>query len=65
MTMQLITEPNLPLADDFYQALIDMHQGLNDEQSQAVNARLILLLSNHVGDLSILKQAMEIARAAE
>ncbi|WP_194722326.1 DUF2783 domain-containing protein [Noviherbaspirillum malthae] len=63
--MQLITEPNLPLADDFYQALIDMHQGLNDEQSQAVNARLILLLSNHVGDLSILKQAMEIARAAE
>jgi hypothetical protein len=65
MTMQLITEPNLPLADGFYQALIDMHQGLNDEQSQAVNARLILLLSNHVGDLSILKQAMEIARAAE
>lgn len=65
MTTQLITEPNLPLADDFYQALIDMHHGLSDEQSQAVNARLILLLSNHVGDLSILKQAMAMARKAE
>lgn len=65
MTTQLITEPNLPHADDFYQALIDMHQGLSDEQSQAVNARLILLLSNHVGELSILKQAMMMARNAE
>lgn len=65
MTMPLNTEPNLPLADEFYQALIDMHQGLSDEQSQAVNAKLILLLSNHIGDLDILKQAMEIAREAE
>lgn len=65
MMMPLNTEPNLPLADDFYQALIDMHQGLSDEQSQAANAKLILLLSNHIGDLEILKQAMEIAREVD
>lgn len=48
--------------DDFYEALIDMHNGLTDEQSMRVNARLILLLSNHIGDLSVLQEAMQIAR---
>lgn len=63
--MQLITEPNLNQTDDFYEALIDMHQGLSEEQSHAVNAKMILILSNHIGDLGVLKQAMQIARAAE
>ena len=49
--------------DDFYEALIDMHRDLNDEQSAMVNARLILLLSNHIGDIVILREAMQIARA--
>jgi fumarylacetoacetase len=40
--------------DDFYEALIQTHQGLSDEQSRLVNARLILLLANHVGDLGVL-----------
>ncbi len=48
--------------DDFYEALIEMHRGLSDEQSAQVNARLILLLANHVGDLAILREAMAIAR---
>lgn len=48
--------------DDFYEALIDMHRDLTDEQSAMVNARLILLLSNHIGDISVLKEAMAIAR---
>lgn len=48
--------------DDFYQELTDLHSNLTDEQSLAVNAKLILLLSNHIGDLSILRQAMAIAR---
>jgi hypothetical protein len=48
--------------DDFYEALIDMHQGLSDEDSERVNVRLILLLANHIGDLSVLKQAMDLAR---
>ncbi len=48
--------------DDFYEALIEMHQGLSDEDSQRVNARLILLLANQIGDLSVLQQAMDAAR---
>ena len=48
--------------DDFYEALIDTHRDLSDEQSAVVNAKLVLLLSNHIGDLSVLKEAMAIAR---
>ncbi len=48
--------------DDFYEALINTHLDLSDEQSSLVNARLVLLLSNHIGDLSVLREAMHIAR---
>mgnify|MGYP000956865237 CR=1 FL=1 len=48
--------------DDFYEALIQAHQGLGDDESRLVNARLILLLANHVGDLGVLRQALEAAR---
>jgi len=58
----LIIDPNLPRPDDFYQALTDLHRDLSDEQSMDVNARLILLLSNHIGDQAVLEQAMAIAR---
>ncbi len=70
----LITQPNfhspgqLPLqayapGDDFYEQLIDSHRGLGDESSRLLNARLILLLANHIGDLAVLKQALAAARA--
>ena len=49
--------------DDFYAALIDSHLGLSDEQSRQLNARLILLLANHIGDLPLLRQALAAARA--
>ncbi len=48
--------------DDFYEALIETHRDLSDEQSAMVNAKLVLLLANHVGDISILRDAMRIAR---
>ena len=48
--------------DDFYEALIETHHGLSDEQSQLLNAKLILLLANQVGDISVLKHALHIAR---
>jgi hypothetical protein len=48
--------------DDFYEALIDAHAGLSDEQSEALNARLILLLANHIGDLRVLREALTLAR---
>jgi hypothetical protein len=49
--------------DDFYEALIEMHRDLSDDQSAMVNAKLVLLLSNHIGDLHVLREAMAIARA--
>lgn len=48
--------------DDFYEALIDTHRDLSDEQSARLNARLILLLSNHIGDIAVLREAMQLAR---
>ena len=58
----LITAPNMANPDDFYEALIDMHRDLSETQSQAVNARLILLLANHIGDMQVLREAMTHAR---
>ena len=49
--------------DDFYDALIHTHEGLSDEQSERLNARLVLLLANHIGDLDVLREAMALARA--
>ena len=49
--------------DDFYEALIETHSDLSDEQSALVNAKLVLLLANHIGDLSVLRQAMQLARS--
>lgn len=50
--------------DDFYEALIEAHNGLTDEQSEALNARLILLLANHIGDLRVLREALQAAKNA-
>jgi len=58
----LNTQPNIPAPDDFYQELVDMHRDLSQQQSALVNAKLILLLANHVGDPAILREAMRAAR---
>ena len=60
---ELITEPHLDAPDDFYEALIAAHDGLGDAQSASLNAKLVLLLANHVGDLGVLKAALAAARA--
>ena len=59
----LITVPNLEAPDDFYEALIEAHRDLDPASSQALNARLVLLLANHVGDLGVLREALAAARA--
>lgn len=48
--------------DDFYELLIETHRDLTDEQSAMVNAKLILLLANHVGDIAVLREALALAR---
>jgi hypothetical protein len=60
--MTLNTEPNIAGPDEFYQALIDAHAGLTEAQSAALNARLILLLANQVGNLDTLRAAIAAAR---
>jgi hypothetical protein len=58
----LNVEPNIARPDDFFEALIESHRDLTPEQSAKVNAKLVLLLANHVGDLQVLKQALAAAR---
>lgn len=61
-SMNLNTAANIASPDDFYERLIDMHRDLSPEQSNAANAALILLLANHVSELAVLTEAIEIAR---
>ena len=72
--MSLITQPHFhepgmrhrwayTPGDAFYEALVVAHQGLSDAQSELMNARLVLLLANHIGDLSVLREALLLARA--
>ncbi|MES0824545.1 DUF2783 domain-containing protein [Ruegeria sp. SCP11] len=60
--MPLITEPNLYSPDDFYADLLAAHEGLSDEESDALNSRFILVLANHIGDRETLKQALEASK---
>ena len=55
-------QPNLADGDDFYERLLKAHDGLNKEESEALNARLIILLANHIGDFMVLDQAITLAK---
>ncbi len=57
--------PHLQDADGFYEQLLDAHTGLSREQSELLNARLILLLANQVGDAQVLAQCIRAARLDE
>lgn len=56
------TQPELTDPDGFYEQLLDAHQGLTPEESEALNARLILLLANQVGDAAVLAECIAAAR---
>lgn len=58
----LLTDVQFSDPDEFYEALIDMHRDLSEAASALVNAKLILLLANHIGDLAVLREAMALAR---
>jgi hypothetical protein len=58
----LITTPNILDPDGFYAELISTHESLSEEESAALNARLILILANHIGDRSALSQALAAAK---
>ncbi len=56
------TTPHFQDADAFYEQLLDAHSGLNREDSELLNARLILLLANQIGDATVLKACVDAAR---
>lgn len=60
--MLLTTSPNFSSPDDFYEALINAHQNLSIEDSLAFNARLVLLLANHIGSFDVLQEALQAAK---
>ena len=62
--MPLITTPHFDSADAFYEALIDAHRELTSAQSHELNAKLVLLLANHVGEQSVLNEALDAARSS-
>ncbi|MCO6184662.1 DUF2783 domain-containing protein [Rhizobium sp. L1K21] len=57
----LKTNANIAGPDEFYSELIAAHEGLTKAQSDALNARLILLLANHIGDRAVLSEALKAA----
>lgn len=57
----LILTPNLKAPDDLYADLLAAHEGLSDAESAALNARLVLILANHVGNQETFRQALDAA----
>ena len=55
---KLITAPRFADADQAFRLIIEAHRGLSTDDSAALNARLILLLANHIGDLDVLREAI-------
>jgi hypothetical protein len=62
MNTQLKLGQNLDDYEDFYDMLTDSHHDLDDGQSRMLDAELVLLLANHIGDLTVLRQAFALAR---
>ena len=58
----LNTKPNIAKPDDFYAALIALHEGRSKAESDAINARLIFILANQIGDMTVLQGALAAAR---
>lgn len=61
--MNLIETTNLKDHDGFYAELLATHKGLSENESAALNAQLVLILANHIGDRQVLTQALKLARS--
>ena len=61
--MSVMEDRLSPNQDDFYNALIAAHEGLGETDSHALNARLILLMANRIGDLGVLQDIITTARS--
>lgn len=60
--MPLSTNSNFPKPDDAFRAIVEAHRGLSDAQSADLDAALVLILANHIGDLAVLGEAIVLAQ---
>lgn len=60
--MPLVREPNVSDPDKLYATIVEAHSDLSQSESAALNARLVLLLANHIGDIGVIEEALKIAR---
>jgi hypothetical protein len=60
--MPLSTASNFAKPDDAFRAVVEAHRGLNDEQSADLDAALVLILANHIGDIEVLREAIALAK---
>jgi len=59
--MPLSTNSNFSKPDDAFRAVVEAHRGLSDEQSADLDAALVLILANHIGDIDVLREAVALA----
>jgi hypothetical protein len=62
MEMALSTSSNFANPDDAFRAIVEAHRGLSEEQSADLDAALVLILANHIGDLDVLREALTLAK---
>ena len=60
--MALSTSSNFPKPDDAFRAIVEAHRGLSETQSADLDAALVLVLANHIGDLDVLREAIVLAK---
>jgi Protein of unknown function (DUF2783) len=60
--MALSTSSNFARPDDAFRAVVEAHRGLSDEQSADLDAALVLILANHIGDIHVLSEAITLAK---
>lgn len=58
----LLTESRFPVPDEAYRAIVEAQRGLGEMEAVAMNARLVLLLANHIGDIDVLRAALVLAK---
>lgn len=61
---KLDTTPRIAAPDDLYEAIIEAHRDLDEAESRKLDAKLVLLLSNHIGDADVVREAIAAARAS-
>lgn len=60
---KLKTSSRFPDPDGAYRALVEAHRGLSEAASATLNARLVLILANHIGDVDVLREAVALAKS--